>query len=181
MKKIILSLCDVTGNWVYYYAKRKKRYDVRLFDLPDDIRLLHKIDKPVYGIVAAPPCTMFASSGARWKRTKGEMRKALSIVDACLRMVVIYKPKFWAIENPVGKLVRYLGKPVMYFNPCDYGDPYTKKTCLWGEFNIPIKNPVEPTEGSKMHTRYGGKTEKTKYMRSITPLGFAKAFYKANR
>jgi hypothetical protein len=69
----------------------------------------------------------------------------------------------------------------MYFNPCDYGDPWTKKTCLWGEFNQPVKTPVEPTEGSKLWRMYGGKSDKTKMMRSITPPGFAQAFYEANQ
>ena len=92
-----------------------------------------------------------------------------------------YQPKFWAIENPVGTLHRWLGKPVMYFQPYEYGDPYTKKTCLWGNFKIPKKNPVEPTEGSKMWKKYGGKSDRTKTLRSITPPGFAKAFFEANR
>lgn len=85
------------------------------------------------------------------------------------------------MENPVGRLVRWIGKPVMIFNPCDYGDPYTKKTCLWGRFNVPVANPVEPVEGSKMWARYGGKSEATKAARSETPMGFARAFFEANQ
>ena len=82
--------------------------------------------------------------------------------------------------NPVGKLnTRYLGKPRLIFDPCDYGDPYTKKTCLWGNFNIPKKNPVKPTEGSKMHLLPPSKYRAA--LRSVTPLGFAKAFFEANR
>lgn len=172
-QKIILSLCDYSGNWPRYYSEAG--YDVRCFDLPHDIRLLHRLDKPVYGILAAPPCTMFAASGNRWKRTDTEMIDALSIVDACLRAVLIYRPKFWALENPVGKLVRYLGKPVMYFDPYEYGDPYTKRTCLWGEFNPPKKRPVVASEGSKMHTDVRDQRD-----RSLTPLGFSKAFFEAN-
>ena len=89
------------------------------------------------------------------------------------------RPAFWALENPVGRLAHYLGKPKMYFNPCDYGDPYTKKTCLWGKFNIPIKDRVEPVKGSKMHLIAPGKDRVM--LRSITPPGFAKAFFEANR
>ncbi|MCK4817511.1 hypothetical protein KA005_17205, partial [bacterium] len=70
--------------------------------------------------------------------------EALSIVDACMRVIKISDPVFWALENPVGRLVHYLGKPKMYFDPCDYGDPYTKKTCLWGKFNEPAINRVDP-------------------------------------
>ena len=89
-------------------------------------------------------------------------------------------PVFWVIENPVGrlqKLMPQLGNP-WYFDPYEFGDPYTKHTGLWGEFNRPTKSPVEPTEGSKM-MKYGGKSARTKELRSITPAGFAKAFFEA--
>ncbi len=104
------------------------------------------------------------------------MIDALSVVDACLRAVMIYRPKFWALENPVGKLTRFLGKPKLYFDPCDYGDPYTKKTGLWGEFNVPIRKPVAASYGSMMHTDIRNQAERSK-----TPLGFAKAFFEANK
>jgi len=186
--KTILSLCDYSGNWPKFY--REAGYDVRQFDIKNafDVRLLEKCDGNIYGILAAPPCTVFAASGARWPRTSDEIRDALALVDACLRAVVIYRRtlKFWALENPVGKLKRYLGMPQMYFNPCDFGDAYTKKTCLWGDFVIPAPllvstQAVEPVNGSMMHLRYGGKSERTKEARSITPLGFAKAFFEVNR
>ena len=179
--KIILDLCGGSGNWSKFY--REAGYDVRIIDPlinGPDIRFLEFQNEKIHGILAAPPCTVFANSGARWKRSKEEMLGGLSIMDACLRAVVIYQPKFWVLENPVGKMKRFLGTPKMYFNPCDYGDPYTKKTCLWGNFNVPLKTPVEPTEGSKMHLRYGGKSDKTKRERSKTPLGFARAFFEAN-
>ena len=90
----------------------------------------------------------------------------------------------WCLENPVGRLKRWLGEPAMYFDPCDYGDPYTKKTCLWGNFNHPVKYRVEPikvcSQGSWIQT-LGGKSERTKELRSTTPEGFAQAFYEANR
>jgi len=183
MNKIILDLCGGTGSWSRPY--RDAGYDVRLYDVNNghDVRLIKKSDEPIYGILASPPCTVFAGSGAKWKalRPVSEVLEGLSVIDACLRIIYACKPDFWAIENPVGWLKDYIGEPVMYFNPCDYGDPYTKKTCLWGEFNKPIKTPVEPTEGSKIHLKYGGRSNRTKTMRSITPPGFARAFYKANK
>jgi len=135
----------------------------------------------VYGILAAPVCTMFSGSGAKHPRTDEQMAEALSLVDACLRIIWVLKPKFWAMENPVGKLRKWIAPPRMSFNPCDYGDPYTKKTLLWGNFNEPTKTPVEPTEGSKLWKMYGGKSAHTKEMRSITPAGFAQAFFNANQ
>ena len=181
-RRIILDLCGGTGSWSQSYAEAG--YDVRIIDPKiggRDVRLFLKPKEDIYGILAAPPCTVFASSGARWPRTDQDYIEGLSVVDACLRLVMVCKPKFWALENPVGKLVRWLGKPRMYFQPCDYGDPYTKRTCLWGEFNEPQQNRVEPEQGSKMHLQYGGKSDRTKAARSITPPGFARAFFEANQ
>ena len=181
MVKIILDLCGGTGAWSAPYVKAG--YAVRIIDLKNgcDVRLFERPPEQVYGILAAPDCTHFAGSGARWWKEKGTgpLLEGLSVTDACLRIVFACQPKFWALENPIGRLVRYLGKPVMYFNPCDYGDPYTKKTALWGMFNVPEKNPVEPTEGSKMN-RIPPKPERA-MLRSITPPGFARAFFEANR
>ncbi len=155
---------------------------MRLVTLPEqDVRLFEVPDEPIHGILAAPPCTEFAASGARWWGQK-EARllvDALSVVDACLRIIWTCSPTWWALENPVGRLNRFIGEPYMTFNPCDYGDPWTKRTLLWGDFNVPEKNPVEPTMGS-ICNNWGGKSEHTKQMRSITPPGFARAFYEAN-
>lgn len=62
---------------------------------------------------------------------------------------------------------------------------YTKKTCLWGDFNRDIpKKRIEPVrcckQGSPLQ-RLGGKSQATKNKRSATPLGFSKAFYEANK
>jgi len=177
--KIILDLCGATGAWSKYY--KKAGYDVRIITWPEDVRLYEKPKEKIYGILAAPPCTQFAGSGARWWKEKGmePLIEGISITDACLRIVLICNPAFWCLENPVGRLNRWLGNPIMYFNPCDYGDPYTKKTALWGRFNTPRKNPVEPTEGSKIHLY--PPSEDRAMLRSITPAGFAKAFYEANK
>ena len=179
--RIILDLCGGTGSWSKPYADAG--YDVWIVDPAindQDVRLVEFAKAEIHGILCAPPCTVFANSGARWPRTEQEMIGGLSVMDACLRFVVIYKPVFWALENPVGKMKRFLGPPKMYFQPCDFGDPYTKKTLLWGNFNHPITSPVKPVEGSKMHLNYGGKSERTKRARSLTPPGFARAFFEAN-
>ena len=179
--KIILDLCGGTGAWSRPYAEAG--YDVRVVTLPEiDVRL-YVPPENVYGILAAPPCTHFSGSGARWWKQKGEaaLLEGLAVMDACVRIIAVSKPLFWALENPVGRMRRYLGTPALIFDPWEYGDPYTKKTLLWGQFNAPEKNPVEPTEGSKLWRMYGGKSERTKMMRSITPPGFAKAFFEANQ
>ena len=179
--KVILDLCGGTGSWSRPY--QDAGYSVLVVDIKngDDVRLFEHFKLPVYGILSAPDCTHLAGSGARWWKDKGEraLLDALSVADACMRIIALHKPVFWALENPVGRLRRYYGNPSLIFNPCDYGDPYTKKTLLWGNFNHPEKNPVEPTEGSKMHLI--APSEERKTLRSITPPGFAQAFFEANQ
>lgn len=181
MKPVILSLCDLTGAWAKPYADSGD-YDVRCYDVArdsrEDVRLLRLPFEPVHGILAAPPCTAFARSGNRWIRTDDEMRDALAIVDACVRIATAARPRWWALENPPGTLSYFLGRHRYSFDPCDFGDPYKKKTQLWGDFAPPIKNPVEPTEGSKMHLI--GPVANRADLRSITPPGFARAFFEAN-
>lgn len=180
-RKIILDLCGGTGAWSRPYAEAG--YDVRIVDIlyGQDVRL-YRPPKNVHGVLAAPPCTHLAASGARWWREKGDeaLLEALSVVDACLRIVMITKPRWWALENPVGRLVHYLGKPRMYFHPCDYGDPWTKKTAVWGDFNIPPKRPVKPLPQEKNPIWRMAPSPIRPMLRSITPPGFAKAFFEAN-
>jgi len=177
--KTILSLCDYSGEWPRPY--REAGYNVVQVDIKhgQDVRLMSYPGK-VHGVLAAPPCTHLASSGARWWANKGEtaLLEALAIADACLRIVALTNPAWWVLENPIGRLVTYYGPPAFKFDPCDYGDPYTKRTCLWGKFTPPIACPVEPTEGSKMHTMSNLIERAT--IRSITPAGFARAFFEAN-
>jgi hypothetical protein len=165
--KIIYSLFDYSGNWSQPYVDAD--YDVRRVDLKygDDVRLLEIPKTPVYGILAAPVCTSFAGCGAQYwpaKDADGRTLQGLELVGAACRFILSCNPEgFWVIENPVGRLNRWIGKPRFYFNPCDYGDAYTKKTALWGRFNIPVKNPVEPvrvcSQGSWVQKLGGGDRE----------------------
>ncbi len=183
MRKIILHLCPSKhasdSSWY-----RKNGYDVRLvgFAFGLDVRT-YIPPKNVYGIIANPPCTHLAGSGARWWKGKGDkaLFEALAIVDACFRIILICSPTlaFWYLENPIGRLRKYVGKPNLIYNPCDYGDPYTKRTCLWGDFNKPKKKQVKPIEGSKIH-KYPPSKDRSE-LRSIAPKGFTQAFYEANK
>lgn len=174
----ILSLCDYTGEWSRPY--REAGYDVRQVDIKhgQDVRLFEALSHPVRGVLAAPPCTHFAASGARWWKDKGEpaVLEGLSLIDACIRIVTIHNPLWWVLENPVGRLNRWLGDPKMYFDPADYGDPYTKRTALWGQFKYPALRPVEAVEGSKIHRM----SSSWSAQRSVTPAGFSQVFFEAN-
>jgi hypothetical protein len=150
-------------------------------------------------IIAMIPCTDYALSGAKHfakKDADGTTEKSQKLVSKTKEIIDYFENKgvlkAWQIENPMSrihKLNPWMGAPVLKFNPCDYAghDPvpdnsrYNKRTWLWGKFNIPRRKYMEPISKDNPGWRqYGGKSIKTKNARSITPLGFAYAFYKAN-
>ena len=195
MYKTILSLFDYSGHWSKPY--KDAGYDVYQCDikLGIDILTLEPEDLPdeIYGIMAAPPCTDFSGSGAQYWKTKdadGRTEASLALVDKVLQLVDYYDPEFWVLENPVGRLQKLrpaIGNP-WYFNPNEFAgwlddehDCYTKKTGLWGKFNKPEKKPLPVSPGGSWIMKLGGKSERTKELRSMTPMGFAKAFYEANK
>ena len=148
-------------------------------------------------IFAFPDCTDLAVSGA-----KHEGHTSLMSVEHA-KMVERIAEEFcaaWMVENPVGKMSTLWRKPDYYFHPFEYGgymsgeentfhprmparDAYTKKTCLWAGngFVMPEKRPV-PHIGKFWGWAYlGGKSEKTKQLRSLTPRGFSRAVFEANK
>jgi len=158
-------------------------------------------------VFAFPPCTDLAVSGAAHFESKRSrdvhfQAKALMVVEQC-KMVgeMLGVPYF--IENPVSVISSAWRKPDYTFHPYEYGgylsvndehplypeyiaprDAYPKKTCLWvgGGFKMPIPKVVIPVEGySKQHLKLGGRSLKTKNIRSCTPRGFAQATYEANK
>ena len=170
----------------------------------------------VYGILAAPPCTMFSDARTSAK-TPRDLREGMKTVLGCLAVVYMCqyatksdqqkKPplKFWALENPwYGRLKWFLGFPLFTFSPWEFGDAYKKKTALWGYFNEPIKTftkteqVMTPEEIKKcatisrtlpkfdymkskdIHPEYYKKFDR-QTRRAITPQGFAKAFFEANK
>ncbi|UGO53138.1 putative C-5 cytosine DNA methylase [Klebsiella phage vB_KaeD_HazelMika] len=159
---------------------------------------------PEPGIIFGfPDCTLFAHSGAKHFREEDELAYALENA----KIVKALGESFgvpWMIENPVGKLSNpdMMGKPNFYFHPRDFGyyvnadegswhpkmplrDGYTKKTCIWcGEgFEQPKKMELPDDEGIHFFWGWkflGGKSAKTKQLRSLTPRGFARAVFQAN-
>src|SRR3990167_9195672 len=108
--------------------------------------------KDIYGILAAPPCTMFSLARTRAK-TPRNFNEGMNIIRSCLEIIWFVRErhalKFWALENPMGYLRQFLGKPPFTFHPTDFGQRYTKRTDLWGYYNIPTKRPIELTEEEK--------------------------------
>lgn len=92
----------------------------------------------IHGIIANPPCTEF--SIARDGGKPRDPEAGFALVWECLRIINEAKPKWYAIENPAtGALKKYLGTPRHTYEPWEYGSPWTKRTALWGNFNIPPK------------------------------------------
>ncbi len=197
--KIVLSLFDLSGAWsqpwvdagyqVYRYDIQSDPYfgDINNFSVEFFNEIYASFEgQEIYAILAACPCTDFAVSGARHFEAKdkdGRTQASIELVYQTLRTIEYFNPTIWAIENPVGRIEKLTGLSPwrLSFDPFHFGDTYTKKTLLWGKFNadLPIA-PVEPVEGSKMHKKYGGKSLATKNARSVTPIGFAYAFFMAN-
>ena len=181
--KIILDLCGGTGAWSKPYAEAG--YDVRVITLPewdilDEATVEYCTGQIPYGVLCAVECTMWCAAAARWwkHRTSDEIYYHARLLVKCLRIIYESNPVFWVIENPVGKMKGFLGEPVHKFNPCDYGDPYSKKTYLWGRFNIPKKDRVLMLSKNFIHGMPPSPDRQK--LRAITPPGFAKAFFKAN-
>jgi hypothetical protein len=74
----------------------------------------------------------------------------------------------------VGQLRHFLGTPRDVFEPCDFGDPWTKRTALWGEFERPERGPYVRPAAGKLRLASGARE------RARTPSGFARAFFRAN-
>lgn len=187
MQKVILSLFDYTGSWSKPYEDAG--YKVIRIDIKNGIDILkwdYRNIPNVVGILAAPPCTDFALSGAQYwpvKDQDGRTAHSVALVKKTLEIVYYYKERgllFWTLENPVGridKLVPELKKyRLLHFHPYEFGHPYSKYTVLWGEFcPFLTRHVVKPTMGSI------NVFHRSQEKRSITPSGFAKAFFTANQ
>ena len=117
----------------------------------------HEISDKWDLIIAHPPCTHLASSGARWFREK---QQSLEQQKACVFFMrfILADCEHIAVENPVGIMSTVYQKPTQIIQPFEYGDPHRKTTCLWLKGLEPLKptNIVEP-EIIK-YTRHNGKT-----------------------
>lgn len=94
-------------------------------------------------MLAFPPCTYLAVSGARWwKGREKEQADALEFVRTLMDAPI---PRI-ALENPVGKISTAIRKPDQYIQPWQFGHGETKKTGLWLK-NLPKLTPTRVVEG----------------------------------
>ncbi len=93
-------------------------------------------------MIAHPPCTYLAVSGARWlynkdgSRNEERFRKQKESLDF-VRLLMNAPIKRIAIENPVSVISSQIRRPDQIINPYQFGHPEQKKTCLWLK-NFPL-------------------------------------------
>ncbi len=98
-------------------------------------------------IIAFPPCTHIASSGARWfpeKRKDGRQQAAIDF----FMTITGQQSSYIAIENPIGIMSTEYRKPDQIIQPWQFGHGETKSTCLWLK-NLPPLVPTDIVPGRK--------------------------------
>lgn len=147
-------------------------------------------------VIGFPPCTDLAVSGAMHFETKARanpnfQQEAIYMLRAPERIAA--GKTAYMIENPISRASTLWRKPNFTFIPADYGgylpeddmhpefpeyiaprDAYPKKTCLWtsDDFTMPPTRWVQWDALSQQFLKLGGKSKKTKNIRSASPRGF---------
>jgi len=171
----------------------------------DKIKLITGGDVSI--VFSFPECTDLTVAGARHFKVKAEANPGFQI--EAMQLVYLAKDLGeslgckWALENPVSVISSMWRKPDFKFHPCDYAeylpgndyhpfypeiyperDRYNKNTCIWsgGGFSEPEKRRLEPFSKDNPGWKLcGGKSLRTKNIRSATPRGFAQAVFEANQ
>jgi site-specific DNA-cytosine methylase len=164
MKLRVLVACEYSGS--VRDAFRALGHDAMSCDLlPTDVPGPHHqgdvfeiINEGFDLMVAHPPCTHLAVSGARWfKHKQNEQKEALEFVqrlmDAPIRHI--------AIENPVSIISSRIRRPEQIIQPWMFGDPFQKTTCLWLK-NLPGLEPTKIVDKGEFFEWTDKKTGKKK-------------------
>lgn len=200
MEGAVISLCDESGVMVRPWAEagfecfcvdiahsiRRERIEGRVHFVWGDVRTWC----PPAGVVsrlamvfAFPPCTHVAVSGARDFLSKGTamLRDSLELFSAC-EHAARWSGAPFMIENPVGVLSTHVRKWDYAFQPWQYGDLWTKKTCLWTGNGFVMPTPIHEEEpfGVQPLIHRMAPSEDRAQKRSLTPSGFARAVFEVN-
>jgi hypothetical protein len=122
-------------------------------------------------MIAFPPCTHIAVSGARWFKDKQEEQKEaikffMDLVNANVSKI--------AVENPIGIMSTRYRKPDQIIQPWQFGHGETKATCLWLK-NLPLLKPTNIVEGRIPRVHHEPPHPDRWMRRSITYTGIAEA------
>ena len=177
----VLIACEFSG--VVRRAFRQLGHDAISCDLlPSDDGSPHHIVGDVTTLlrdpgwdlmIAFPPYTHLAVSGARWfkeKRADGRQQAALDFVRELLAAPI---PRT-ALENPVSIISSQIRKPDQVIHPWQHGHGETKATCLWLK-GLPKLTPTSIVEGREPRIWKMGPCKDRWKMRSQTYPGIAKA------
>lgn len=96
-------------------------------------------------LIAHPPCTYLSNAGARWLYAGGELnaeryRKGLEGKKFFMAMLNADCPRI-AVENPIPSTIYDLPQYTQIIQPYQFGEPWSKKTCLW----LKGLEPLQPT------------------------------------
>lgn len=133
---------------------------------------IRNVDLSQYDLmIAHPPCTHLAVSGARWFKDKQEEQKeALEFVQFLFQAPVEKK----CIENPVSIISTKIRKPDQIIQPWQFGHGETKTTCLWLS-NLPQLRPTNIVDGREHRIHRLPPSKDRGLLRSITYQGIADA------
>lgn len=122
-------------------------------------------------MIAHPPCTHLAVSGARWfKDKRHEQEEALAFVRVLLQAPI---PRI-ALENPISIISSRIRKPDQIIQPWQFGHGETKATCLWLK-NLPKLVPTNVVDGREARVHKLPPSPDRWKLRSITYQGIADA------
>jgi len=210
MARIILDLCGGSGSWSKPYKEAGYDVrlitlpdnDVLTYEPPDNVYGI---------LAAPPCTEYSVLNRNKYNKHEqffsfDEFKKSVNtkILNRCIKIIENCNPVFFAIENPCGLMRKYCGKPTLSFQPYQFGDGWTKKTDIWGKFIIPkTTHTWETCPKLDLYTRpnrtrpsiaflhksaislipqfAGIEVNTDAALRAITPPGFAKAFFEANR
>jgi len=173
----VLVACEFSG--IVRDAFRARGHDAWSCDLLDTEREGPHLKGPVEDwldigwdlMIAHPPCTHLAVSGARWfKEKQTEQAEALEFVAMLLGAGI---PRI-ALENPVSVISTRIRKPDQIIQPWQFGHPEVKATCLWLK-GLPKLKPTQVVEGRTPRVHHASPGPDRWKERSRTLQGIAEA------
>lgn len=174
----ILVACEFSGR--VREAFRKRGHDAYSCDiLPSDIPSPYHIQDDVLKhlddgwdmMVAFPPCTHLAVSGARWFKYKQKEQK--EAIEFFMKFTKTNIPKV-VIENPIGIMSTHYRKPDQITQPWQHGHGETKATCLWLK-GLPKLKPSNIVKGREHRIHNMPRTKDRGKKRSLAYQGIADA------
>lgn len=139
--------------------------------IQDDIRNVLRHGGAEWSMVIAfPPCTNLAVSGARWFKEKADAQRE------SIRFFLFFTSlkTNWAIENPIGIMSTHYRKPDQIIQPWQFGHGETKATCLWLN-GLPKLTPTNIVEGREQRIWKMAPSADRAKLRSKTYEGIAQA------